>query len=350
VLQENPFDRSEQTHKLEAFKDAITNEVGLDFMNSDSHDPWSEAVNAFWPVDAASLRSRLALFDTEIRPLLVTNYYRAVDRQGRLVDRFWLVDLPFLLFFILEFGVRWVLAARDRRYEKWFFFPIFNWYDLLGCIPYTQFRIFRLFRAVSIYMRLYRSELTQVGRDTVSRGVATISNIIVEEISDAVAVRILNEVQQEIREGTAKAIINDTMNAKRDEISGMVLAQAKEIVGAEPTQDRLKEVVRLNLDAAVETSSALRSVPLPGFVVRRLVHATGEVVLKTILTSLAATLESEDGERAARELIGDVLDQVLTGPWRAELDKLSGEISLDVIEQVKQAVTVKKWAQTNRES
>jgi hypothetical protein len=184
----------------------------------------------------------------------------------------------------------------------------------------------------------------------VTRGVSYISNIIVEEISDAVAVRILSEVQEEIREGTAKIIINETVDAKREEISTMVLAQVKEILGAEPTQKRLREMVRLNLDKAVETSSALRSVPLPNFVVRRLVHATGEVVIRTILSSLTATLESEEGDRAARELTEDVLDQVLTGPWRTELDKLSSEISLDVIEQVKKAVSVKKWARPDRKS
>jgi hypothetical protein len=350
VIQENPFDRSEQIYKREVFKDVISNEIGLDFLNSKSRDPWGDAVIEFWSEDVSLLEARLELFDIDLSPLLVTNYHRAVDSNGNLKDLFWLVDLPFLLFFILEFSVRWAYAVRHRLYTRWFFFPILNWYDLIGCIPYTQFRIFRLFRVVSIYMRLYRSELTRVGRDTVTRGVSYISNIIVEEISDAVAVRILNEVQEEIREGTAKTIINDTVDAKREEISGMLLAQVKEILGAEPTQKRLREMVRLNLDKAVETSSALRSVPLPNVVVRRLVHATGEVVIQTILTSLTATLESEEGDRAARELIGDLLDQILTGPWRAELDKLSSEISLDVIEQVKKAVSVKKWAQPNQKS
>jgi hypothetical protein len=350
VIQENPFDRSEQIHKREAFKDVITNEIGQGFINSDSHDPWGEAVDSFWQDDPAVLPSRLEIFETKLRPLLVTNYFRAVDQYGRLIDYFWLVDLPFLLFFILEFTVRWIVVVRDKRYQRWFFFPILNWYDLLGCIPYTQFRIFRLFRAVSIYMRLRRSELSRVGKDTITRAVSYISSIIVEEISDAVAVRILNEVQEEIRLGTAKTIINDTLDTKREEISSMLLAQVKEIVSAEPTQDRLREMVRLNMDKAVETSSALRSVPLPDFVVRRVVHATGEVVLETILTSLSATLDSEEGDRAARELIEDLLDQVLAGPWRTGLNKLSSEISLDVIEQIKAAVSVKKWAQPNREN
>ena len=67
----------------------------------------------------------------------------------------------------LEFAVRWALAVRRREVQRWFLFPLFNWYDALGLIPY--FRIFRLFRVVSIYLRLHRSEMTAIGQDVVSR-------------------------------------------------------------------------------------------------------------------------------------------------------------------------------------
>jgi hypothetical protein len=108
VIQENPFDRSEQIHRREVFKDVISNEIGLDFLNSESRDPWGDAAIEFWPEDVSLLETRLELFDTDLSPLLVTNYFRAVDSNGNLKDLFWLVDLPFLLFFLLEFSVRWV--------------------------------------------------------------------------------------------------------------------------------------------------------------------------------------------------------------------------------------------------
>ena len=64
------------------------------------------------------------------------------------------------------------------------------------------FRIFRLLRVVSMYMRLRRSELSVVGKDILSRTVAYISNIITEEVSDRVALRILSELHEEIEDGT----------------------------------------------------------------------------------------------------------------------------------------------------
>ena len=344
IVKENPFDRSEQHYKVEAFRDVIAGGSELALDNAQLRDPWRDAVDRFWPEESEVLASRLIVFDAELEPLLETNYFRAVDSRGRLQTYFWLIDLPFLLFFWLEFGARWVLAVSHKLYTHWYFFPVLNWYDLIGLIPYTQFRIFRLFRVVSIYLRLHRSDLSKVGEDTVSRGVKRISGILVEEISDAVAVRILTEVQTEIRDGTARKILDEIVSTKRDQIENMVVAQIQDLVSSDETQERIRSVVRLNLEAAVESSLALRAVPLPKSVVQVLVRTTGQVVLETFLKSINMTLHSDEGQSATKDLVRGMMDQMLEGPLRTELDTLSREVSLDVIEQVKDAVVEKKWA------
>jgi hypothetical protein len=346
AIRENPFDRSKQEYTLEALEDAVWTETSGAFA-PDERDPLNQAVDAFWSADPATLESRIDLFDNRIRPMMEKNYHRAVGPNGKLQDAFWLIDLPFLLFFWFEFGIRWIWAQREHRYPRWFFFPVYHWYDLIGLVPYTQFRIFRLLRAVSIYMRLRRHELSRVGQDTISRAVGRISSIIVEEISDAVAVRILAEMQEEIRSGTAKKIFDETIEKKRQDLEDMVISQAREIVNNESTQSRILTAFRLNLNAAVESSAALRSIPLPNAVVRRIVQATGNVVLDAMLRGLSSTLKSEEGEKAARELARDVLDQLIAGSLRGEVNRLSEEVGLEVIEKAKQAVLVKKWAKTD---
>jgi hypothetical protein len=344
VVKENPFDRSEQHHKVEVFREVIARESGLELENTALLDPWEDAVARFWPQEPDALSSRLDVFEAELEPLLETNYFRTVDSKGRLQSTFWLIDLPFLLFFWLEYGTRWYLAAQRKLYPRWYFFPVLNWYDLLGLIPYTQFRIFRLFRVVSIYLRLHRSDLSKVGEDTISRGVKRISGILVEEISDAVAVRILTEVQTEIRDGTARRVLDEIVSTKRDQIETMVVAQIQDLVSNDETQERVRSVVRLNLEAAAESSAALRAVPLPKSLVQVLVRTTGQIVLETFLKSINTTLESDEGQNATKDLVRGMMDQMLEGPLRTELDALSREISLDVIEQVKHAVAEKKWA------
>jgi hypothetical protein len=344
VVKENPFVRSEQTYKLEAFKEVIADESGLELENTTLSDPWRDAVDRFWSDEREVLSSRFNVFESDLEPLLATNYFRAVDSYGRLQSTFWLIDLPFLLFFWLEFGTRWYLAMDRKLYRRWYFFPVLNWYDLIGLIPYTQFRVFRLFRVVSIYLRLHRSDLSKVGEDTISRGVKRISGILVEEISDAVAVRILTEVQTEIRDGTARKVLDEIVSTKRDQIETMVVAQIRDLVSNDATQERVRSVVRLNLEAAAESSTALRAVPLPKSLVHVLVRTTGQIVLETFLKSINTTLESDEGQNATKDLVRGMMDQMLEGPLRNELDALSREISLDVIEQVKHAVAEKKWA------
>jgi hypothetical protein len=175
--------------------------------------------------------------------------------------------------------------------------------------------------------------------------VAYVSNIIAEEISDVVSLRILNETQAEIRDDTHSRIFNRTVGQRREEIVEIAVSQVHSIVANEQTQERIRALLRLNLEQAVEGSGALRTVPLPSAVLKPMVRGVGQVVLETTLQAVTTTLQSEEGQKAARELVGSVLDQFLRGPMRAELDLLSKEISVDVIEHMKRAVSVRKWAQ-----
>jgi len=345
VLRENPFQRSAQARTLEVLKALIAREVGTTTLTIETRESMAASVDEFWTADPALLERRLATFQSTVAPLLKINYFREIDLSGRLVDHFWMIDLPFLCLFIGEFAARWALAIRRQEHRRWYYFPIFNWYDLVGLVPLTQFRVFRLFRIASIYMRLRRSELSRVGKDVVSRAVAYVSNIIAEEISDKVALRILNETQDEIRRGTHRRIFERTIVARRERIEAMVEAQVRSLVLSKDVQRRLRELTRLNLDEAAENTEALRSVPLPSVVLRPLVRGVGEVVLEATLQAVAGTLESDQGRAAVRGLARSVLDQLLYGSLREELDALAEEVGIDVIEHRKQAVAVKKWTE-----
>ena len=88
--------------------------------------------------------------------------------------------------------------------------------------------------------------------------------------------------------------------------------------------------------------------PLPNAILHPLVRSLGEIVLETTLETVTASLDSDEGQQATRDLVAAVMDQVLTGPGRDVVASLSEEISLDVIERMKEAVAVKKWALPDR--
>ena len=344
VFIENPFERSGQTKELVAITEGMARVTG--HSTTDLRDPEALAavVNDFWTGPPEILRHRIELFDTHFEPLLAVNYFRGYDLDGHLVDHFWKIDLPFLILFWIEFIARWTLAVRRNTYARWYFFPIFHWYDLLSLIPVTALRPLRLLRVVSIYMRLRQSELSRVGKDFLSRAVAYISNIITEEVSDRVAVRILSEFGEEIEDGTHVRIARATIEPRRKEIERVLVSQIQAILTDEDTIERFRELLQLNLANAVEESESLRSLPLPHVIVKPIVSTVGEVILDTTLETISTTLDSVEGQEAVGAVADSILEALFYGPALAELESLAQNISLQVIDQMKDVVTVKKWA------
>lgn len=344
VFIENPFERSGQSGALDAIKETMARETGLPSNQLRNPEVLAEIARDYWRKPPELLRHRLDLYEEQIEPRLAVNYFRSFDLDGRLVDNFWKIDLPFLIVFWIEFFTRWGLAIRRRRYARWYFFPIFYWYDLLSLIPVTALRPLRLLRVVSIYMRLRKSELSRVGRDFFSRSVAYISNIITEEVADRVAVRILSELGEEIGDGTHVRIARATIEPRRAEIERVLVRQIRAILTNEETIERFRRLLELNLENAVEESASLRALPLPHMVVKPVVRAVGEVILETTLETITATVDSPDGQDAVQAVAASILDELFDGPALAEIESLAKEISLQVIHQMKDVVMVKKWS------
>ena len=344
ILLENPFERSGQTATYTHLVQQVARLVGATPGALRNPDQLQRALLRLWPDDPAELRYRLDNLDPAVLRDLRINYYREFDRGGHLTDHFWKLDLPFLLLFWVEFLGRWYLSVRRREHARWYFFPIFNWYDVLGLLPTAYFRPFRLLRLVSVYMRLRRSDLSNIGKDFFSRTVAYFSNIITEEVSDRVALRILSEVEEELEDGTHVRIARSVLEPRRDEIVELAVDQLAAVMTNPATLERFRDLVELNLATAIEDSERLRSLPLPHVVVRTLVRGVGEVLLDSTLETVQSTFASEEGREAVREVVVSVVDDLFTGPGPLELEPLIREIVLQVISHMKEVVAVKKWA------
>lgn len=350
MLGDNPFERSGQERSL------IRVVVGMRRELEREGDPTAfglspgEVMNRFWspPLGSDRLTRRLAYFERRLAPRLRANFYRHYDLDGELTDRFWMLDLPFLAVFVVEFFGRWILSVRRTAHARWFLFPILNWYDLLGIVPVKGLRVFRLFRIASIYMRLQRSELSAVGDDVVSRTVKYFATIISEEISDLVALRILTETQEEIKEGTHRRIIRSVAAAHREALAAQLASQARELLASDRARGQARDFLDSNLERAVDSAAALRRLPLPDAVLRPLVTAIGQAVFEAIADTLAATLASDEGQEAMRAMIAEAVDGLVLEITEGELEELVREISLQVLEHMKEAVAVRKWALPER--
>jgi len=344
ILEENPFQRSGRTALYQSLVETVARQAGTTSDALKNREQLERAVAILWPADAGALRYRLEHLAPSFLRALRTNYYRTIDRWGRPTDHFWMLDLPFLLVFWLEFLVRWAMAVRRRTHARWYCFPIFNWYDVLGLLPSDYFRPFRLLRLVSVYMRLRRSELSSIGKDYFSRTVAYFSNILTEEISDRVALRILSELEEEIRDGTHVRIARATVEPRRADIERVIVDEIVAVLTDEETMARLRELLHLNLENAVRDSERLQTVPIPNAILQPLVTVVGEIIVDTSLETMVSTLGSDEGRLALQEIVASVLGELFYGPALAEMESLSQEIVLEVISHMKEVVAVKKWA------
>jgi len=344
VFVENPFERSGQTADLDAIKEGAARATAHPSSELGNPEVLAEIAGDYWTGEPELLRHRLDVFNSEFAPRLAVNYFRGYDLDGNLIDHFWKIDLPFLILFWFEFMIRWVVVVRRKTHARWYFFPIFNWYDLLSLIPVTTLRPLRLLRVLSIYMRLRQSELSRVGRDYFSRAVAYISNIITEEVSDRVALRILSEFEDEISDGTHVRIARSTVEPRREEIEQVVTDQIRAILTDQDTIERFRHLLEVNLETAVEESESLRSLPLPHIVVKPVVRTVGEVILNTTFETIESTLESPQGQEAVQAVAASILEAVFYGPALAEIESLAKDISLQVISHMKDVVEVKKWS------
>jgi hypothetical protein len=346
MVESNPFERSGQfsnSIKLVASLDRFLSGEGIEARTAEA--TGLAVFREFWALDASRerLRARSDHFEAQIQPLLRINFYRAFDLDGDLVDNYWWIDLPFLIIFAADFFGGWIVATRRRDYDKWYFYPIFNWYDLLGIMPFREFRVFRLFRVISIYVRLHRSEHTWIGDDVVSRTVRYFANIISEEISDMVALRILNETQEELASGTHKRIIRKVARTHREALAEQLADQLRSVLGNHRLREEARRFLDANLEQSVQSATALRRLPVPDALLRPAVMAAGQAVFDAFADTLGATLASREGHEAVRSMARDAIDGVVTEITEGELEQLIRQASIEVIEQMKETVAVRKW-------
>lgn len=351
IIDDNPFERSGlERNRIRMFVSMQQRLVDEGVLTPADRDPF-EIADIFWSLepDAGRLSGRVEFFQANVASLLEENFFRLYDATGKLTDHFWIIDLPFLVIFILEFFISWRLAVRRHTYPRWFMYPIVHWYDVLGIMPFKQMRLFRLFRVASIYVRLSRSDRTIVGDDPISRTIAYFSNIVSEEISDMVSLRILNETQDELAKGTHKAIINSVATQHRDALARQLAVQVRDLLVDDGVRERAQGFLEANLKQSVESTDAFRFVPLPDVVLRPMVMTIGQSVFDAFADTLAVTVSTDEGQDALQATIRDAIDGVVLEITEGELEELVKEISIQVIDQIKETVQVRKWALPDEE-
>lgn len=193
IVDSNPFAGVNKTGTLERIKNRMRQHI---FNNKDASA--KDSFRRFWSQDyltTRNLEQELAFFTREIRPLFETNYYRPIGENGELRDYFFLLDLPFMVLFGLEFLARTWLIKRRHTGLSWLDAMLWRWYDVFLFLP-----VFRLLRVIPVIIRLDQAELLNLEpiQKQVTQGF--VANI-AEDLTEVVVVRVINQAQTSIRNG-----------------------------------------------------------------------------------------------------------------------------------------------------
>ncbi len=346
MIDENPFERAQQTGQLELAKEQMRRFTGVSSSSK-------KAFRVFWNQNCTRLEERQRFFSRRIAHYLRTNFWRQIDTNGQPVDWFLSVDLGFILIFLLEFLISWAVAIRRFGSDQKILFPLYHWYDLLSCIPLRELRYLRLLRIFAIYVRLIQSEIIQIRAHPLYRRFARYQTMIMEEISDQVAINILTNIQAKTRLGTNREMLEETLRSYRGEIQEVILLnlQRFRIPTFHTKQAELSALIARLLWESIRHNSdykALKQIPLVSGMLDQAVNPAKlermvAESLETFLSELDAEFKSAAMTDFLNTLLSDILDEVLQILEDERIQVLLEDLNLKILEELKKSSTAKTW-------
>ncbi len=329
LIEENPFEDVNKTNTLETIKERMRNRV-------DQVETAEEAFETFWSVEYLKERNyqaEIKFFERQIAPLVNTNYSRKVNPEtGEFVDLFWYFDLPFMILFGLEFSTRTFLIHRRHLGLRWIDGMMWRWYDVFLFIP-----VFPWLRVIPVTIRVDQSDLIELEsvKKQISQGfVASIA----EDLTEVIFVRIINQVQNAIRQGELKNFLSQIDQSdyldlnETNEVAELTKLLVDLMVYQVLPQIRpdIEALARHNLINVFDTSPAFKNLrQMPGIerfetpFTKQVVALLYQAIYDGILVALE---EDPEGEKLIEQLTTH-LTQVLS-------DEMQGKQTLETIQSL----------------
>ncbi|MDF5732195.1 MAG: hypothetical protein PUP92_30375, partial [Rhizonema sp. PD38] len=190
MIKENPFAAANKSGILEKIKNIMRDRMRMESAHQAFRAFWSEA-----HFESAGWQPKIDFFKTQIQPLIETNYYRRIGINGKFLNRFWQIDLPFVILFSLELLSRAFLKSRSETGLTWQQAIVRRWYELPLILPFWRF-----LRVIPVIIRLNQADLLNldIARQEINRDV--VANF-AEEITEIVAIRLITQLQESIQQG-----------------------------------------------------------------------------------------------------------------------------------------------------
>jgi len=200
IIDTNPFQIANKTGTLEKIKNRMRVRI-FDTRDASS----TKAFQTFWTLEYLTkngIWQQRFFFEDRIVPLIETNYYRPLGENGQPVDYFGLIDFLFFPLFAFDFSLRILLIHRRYSGVTLFDAVLWRWYDLFLFIP-----VFRWLRIIPVTIRLNQAKLIDLSEIIKQTRQGFVANI-AEDLTEIVVVRLINQVQEGIRQGEITKFLN----------------------------------------------------------------------------------------------------------------------------------------------
>lgn len=336
MIDEDPFAVAGKSGTLARIKNVMR-----DRMRTDSA---KQAFSAFWSdrhLSPASLSEELAFFDTQIRPLMNTNYFRGTGETGGPIDLFWQIDIGFMAFFALEFLLRTYGLSRRHPNTTWLDAMLWRIYDVPLFIGF-----WRWLRIIPVTLRLHQARWINLEpvRNRLSR--AIVSQFAVE-LTEIVLLRAIDQVQQLVRDGNiSRWLIAATDRTQYVDINGVDEVQTIAKRLADVVVYKVLPKIKPELDSLMQHSvvGALHQAPayqglkfMPGFdgISAQISQQVVAELSKTLTETLQTVFSDEKGAALTSELIASFGHHLRIEIQSAETMDEVRDLVNDLLEEIK---------------
>ncbi len=266
-------------------------------------------------------------------------------------DNFLLIDLGFVAVFLTEFTVRWIISLARKDYNRWFYYPLIHWYDIVGCIPLSAFRVVRFLRIFSIMYRLYRLEIIRPEQSFLFRIGKKYYDILLEELTDRVIIKILIEMQEEVKNAgpTLDNIIKDVLRPKQDTLIDWLSERLSVSMNNsfKRSEADIRDYVTKSIASAFRKNDEIKiieQIPIAG----KAISVTLERSIADIGYNIIERVMNDLSSKKNRTLIYEITEVAFQSLEKKEKDEVLHALVLntlvDVLESVKSQVSnTKRW-------
>ncbi|MFE4105558.1 hypothetical protein [Almyronema epifaneia] len=342
IVDENPFLLADKSATFARLKRRLRSFVGISSNR--------EAFLTFWSppfLAANSWPTIQTFFNQKLRPLIASNYFRETNEIGQFVDNFWRIDIYFIGFFALEFGIRTLVISRQTAGISWLDAIARRWYELPLFLPF-----WRWLRLIPAAVRIHRSRLLNLER-LLGQMTHEPAAYLAERVSRFALVRLVNQAKEAVNAGEIAALDHAGNNYvqvgdpnKLDQLTDRLLRLV--IYQVMPTiKPDLEALLRHSLQRALKASElyeGLQQIPGIQAIPQDMIAPISDYLAQASCDVLATSYADVEGRLLVDQLSHDfrqALGQELTqGGTQTELQKLLSdlleEMKLNYIQKAKQ--------------